>query len=45
MKQTIKHSLWIECEKSWEYLFPLLQVLQGIILEICEITPNNNRIV
>ena len=43
MKQTVKHSVWIEYEKSWKHLFHLLQVLQAIILEICEIPPNNNR--
>ena len=37
MKQTVKHSIWIEHEKSWEHLFHLLQVLQGIILEIYQI--------
>ena len=34
MKQTVKHSLRIEYEKSWKYLFHLLRVLQGIILEL-----------
>ena len=45
MKQTVKHSVWIEYEKSWKHLFHLLQVLQGIILEIYGIPPDSNRIV
>ena len=34
IKQTVKHSVLIECEKSWKHLPHLLQVLQGIILEL-----------
>ena len=40
MKQTVKQSVWIECEKSWKHLFYLLEVLKGILLKICEIPPN-----
>ena len=37
--KTVKHSDWIEYEKSWKYLFHLLQALQGIILKLfCQIT-------
>ena len=36
MKQTFKHSVVIEKEKSWEHLLRLLQILQDIILETCE---------
>ena len=34
MKQTVKYSLRIEYEKSWKYLFHLLRVPQGVILEL-----------
>ena len=36
MKQTFKHSVVIEKEKSWNHLPQLLQILEDIILETCE---------
>ena len=36
MKQTFKHSVVIEKEKSWNHFPQLLQILEDIILETCE---------
>ena len=45
MKQTVKHSVVIEKEKSWKHLLQLLQILSDIILQTCEIPPNTNHTV
>ena len=34
MKQKVKHSARIEYEQFWKHLLHLLQVLQGVILEL-----------